>query len=60
MGKRLLNVKELAEYLGTTPSTVYTWLCLHKVIPENCIKRIGRSVKFDLVKINEHFGLSPA
>jgi len=48
--KRFIGIKECAEYLGITVSTLYVWVC-HKKIP---YVKIGRLVKFDLQKI-EHW-----
>ena len=49
MEKRFLGIKELAEYLGISPGTVYVWVC-HKKIP---YAKVGRLVKFDLRKIDQ-------
>ena len=49
MEKRILNVKELAEYLGFAPGTVYNWVCLKKVP----YIKIGGRVKFDIQDINK-------
>lgn len=49
MEKRYLGIKELAEYLGISIGTVYSWVC-YKKIP---YLKIGRLVKFDLRKIDQ-------
>ncbi len=49
MEKRYLGIKELAEYLGLSIGTVYSWVC-YKKIP---YIKMGRLVKFDLKRINE-------
>lgn len=43
-GTRLLTVNQAAEYLGTTPATLYTkvWRC------EIPFVKLGRSVRFDV------------
>lgn len=47
--KRWLRVKELAVYLGSSPSNIYN--LVHKgLLPFSKIKGIG--IRFDLVKIN--------
>ena len=49
MEKRYLGIKELAEYLGISIGTVYSWVC-YKKIP---YIKMGRLVKFDLRKIEQ-------
>lgn len=46
MDKRLMNVKELSVYLSMPVATVYAYVGRGK-IPQDCIKRIGRALKFD-------------
>ncbi len=49
MKKRLLNIREAAEYLATTVGSLYQKI--HKgTIPH---VKIGRSVRFDIEKIDE-------
>jgi excisionase family DNA binding protein len=43
-GVRLLNVREAARYLGTTPKTLYTMAWRRDII----FVKIGRSLRFDL------------
>ena len=50
--KRLLTVKELANYLGLTTKSVYTRKS-RGTIPENCIVKLGESVRFDLTEVNK-------
>jgi len=47
MEKRLMDVKELSEYLSMPVPTIYTYVSTGK-IPAECIKRIGRALKFDV------------
>ena len=49
MQKRLLNVNECSEYLGTTPGTLYQWVSQRR-IP---FVKIGSSTRFDVQKINQ-------
>lgn len=49
MEKRLLNIKEAAEYLGVSPKTLYNWIS-EKKVP---YVKVGYSVKFDLKRIDE-------
>jgi excisionase family DNA binding protein len=46
---RLLTVRQAAEYLGTTPSTLYSKIWRREVP----FIKWGRSVRFDLVDLNE-------
>lgn len=43
--EKLMTVEELAEYLRTTPGTVYTWKSMG-IIPAKCVKKIGRKLLF--------------
>ena len=49
MEKRYLGINELAEYLGLSKGTIYSWVC-YKKIP---YLKFGRLVKFDLRAIDE-------
>ena len=51
MEKKLLNVRELSEYLSMPTATVYAYVGRGK-IPADCIRRIGRSLKFDRVAVD--------
>ena len=46
MEKRLMNIKELSEYLGTSKGSLYTMVFMRK-IPKECIVKIGRSLRFE-------------
>ena len=50
--KRLLTVKELANYLGITVKSVYTRKCRGS-IPANCIVKLGELIRFDIAEINK-------
>jgi excisionase family DNA binding protein len=43
-GTRLLNVREAARYLGTTPKTLYTMAWRREIV----FVKIGRSLRFDV------------
>ena len=49
MEKRLLNIKEAAEYMATTPGTLYQKVH-NGTIP---YVKIGRSLRFDIEELNE-------
>lgn len=51
MERKLVNVKQLSEYLSMPVPTIYTYVSTGK-IPQDCIKRIGRALKFDLEAVN--------
>lgn len=46
MEKKLMNVRELSEYLAMPTATVYAYVGRAK-IPQDCVRRIGRALKFD-------------
>lgn len=50
--KRLMSVPELSHYLSMPVPTVYAYVGRGK-IPADCIKRIGRSLKFDRVAVDQ-------
>lgn len=50
--KRLMSSSELSVYLAIPKATIYTMVSLGK-IPAACIKRIGRSLKFERIAIDE-------
>ncbi|MBI3292112.1 MAG: helix-turn-helix domain-containing protein [Elusimicrobia bacterium] len=52
MEKRLLTAQELAQYIGSTKGTVYTWSCTRK-IPPACIVHLGRALRFDIIQVNK-------
>ena len=51
MEKKLLNVDELCTYLAIPKGTVYSWVSLNR-IPSECIRKIGRSLKFEKTEID--------
>ena len=51
MEPRLMNVKELSVYLSMPVATVYAYVGRGR-IPTNCIRRIGRSLKFDRAAVD--------
>jgi len=44
--RRLLNVAEMAEYIRSTPGSIYNRVACRRIPPE-CVVRIGRAVRFD-------------
>jgi excisionase family DNA binding protein len=50
IGKRLLNVREAAEYLGLEIDTVYKKARLRE-LPS---VKVGRALRFDVVKLNRY------
>ncbi len=44
--KRLMNIEELSEYLGTPKGSIYTMVCLRK-IPQECVIKLGRALRFE-------------
>ena len=52
MEKRLLNITELAAYIGSPKSSIYTQVCLRR-IPQVCIVKIGRSLRFEKSEIDK-------
>lgn len=46
MEQRLMNVKELSSYLSMPAATIYAYVGRGR-IPQGCIRRIGRALKFD-------------
>ena len=49
MEKRLLNINELAEYIGVRKNTLYTFVCQRRIPFVKC----GRLVKFDMRDIDK-------
>ena len=59
MEKKLMNVKQLSEYISMPAPTIYTYVSTGK-IPAECIKRIGRALKFDVEAVDRWVnGASP-
>jgi excisionase family DNA binding protein len=56
--KRLLSVKELAEYLGLKAQTIYNRLSAGTFPIKH--KRIGRLVKWDIQDVNFYLDSLPA
>jgi len=54
-----MDVKELSEYISMPVTTIYTYVSKGK-IPARCIRRIGRSLKFEVVAVNRWVTKSPA
>lgn len=52
MIRRLLSVKELAAYIGSTTGSIYT-LKSKGEIPKNCIVKRGRSLRFDVIAVDK-------
>ena len=48
MKKRLLDIKELSEYLGLKKHTIYTWVSQRRIPFVKC----GRLTKFDMESID--------
>lgn len=48
-GRRLLNVKDAARFLGTTPKTLYTMVWRREIV----FVKIGRSVRFDVQDLEQ-------
>lgn len=52
MERKLLNVKQLSEYISMPVATIYTYVHTGK-IPNYCIRRIGRALKFDITEVDK-------
>jgi excisionase family DNA binding protein len=48
-GVRLLNVREAARFLGTTPKTLYTMAWRRDIV----FVKIGRSLRFDMKDLEQ-------
>lgn len=51
MPQRLMNVNQLSAYLSMPVATIYTYVHTKK-IPDSCIKRIGRALRFDVGQVD--------
>ena len=51
MEKRLMNVREVSEYLSMPVATVYSYVNVGK-IPANCIRRMGRALRFEVAELD--------
>jgi len=49
--KKLLNIKELAEYLSIPVATLYSMKC-ERGFPDGCVVKIGRSLRFDKAAVD--------
>ena len=49
MNQRLINIQELSEMTGLSPSTIYSWVSQRRIPFVKC----GRLTKFDLQRIND-------
>lgn len=49
--KRLMSAEEMGEYLSLSKHTLYTWVSLRR-IPADCIKRVGRSLRFEVAAMD--------
>jgi len=52
MEKRLITVKELADYISATKGAIYQML-FRREIPEQAVVKLGRAVRFDLKEIDK-------
>ena len=53
MTPSLVNAKELAQYLGTTEGSIYTYKSQGKIPPQWIIKLGKRGGRFDLVEVDK-------
>lgn len=44
---KLINVTQLAAKLSSTVGTIYAYVSMKKIIPGECIVKLGRAVRFD-------------
>ncbi|EFK95607.1 hypothetical protein LDC_2380 [sediment metagenome] len=51
MEKRLLNTKELSEYLSIPKGSIYVMIYLRKIPPE-CIVKLGKALRFEKAGID--------
>jgi excisionase family DNA binding protein len=49
VGARLLNVREAARFLGSTPKTLYTMVWRRDIV----FVKIGRSLRFDVKDLEQ-------
>ncbi|MDD5641924.1 MAG: helix-turn-helix domain-containing protein [Syntrophales bacterium] len=56
--KRLLGVKELSEYIGLRPQTIYNLVSARKFPIKH--KRFGRLLKWDILDIDHYVDSLPA
>lgn len=48
----LLDVAQMAEKIKSTVGTVYVWVSSKK-IPEWCVIKVGRSLRFDALAVSQ-------
>lgn len=53
MERRLLTVKELAAYIGTTEGSIYVYRTLHKIPQQWIVPLAKRSLRFDLEEVKK-------
>lgn len=51
MEVRLLDVNGLSQYLSMPKATIYTYVAT-KRIPQDCIRHIGRALRFEVAAVN--------
>jgi len=51
MKKRLMDARELSDYISMPVPTIYTYVSTGK-IPPDCIRHIGRALKFEVGAVN--------
>lgn len=51
MERRLLDVEGLSRYLSMPKGTIYTYVSLGR-IPKDCIRHIGRSLRFEVAAVD--------
>lgn len=51
MEKRLLSAKELSVYIAVPIGSIYTMVCMRR-IPQDCVVKIGRSLKFERTAVD--------
>lgn len=49
MERRLINIRELSEYLGIPVNTLYSWVSQGRITPV----KLGRLDRFDIREIDE-------
>ena len=52
MNLQLLTIRQVSELLAVNESTIRTWIN-RKKIPDNCIVRLGNTVRFRECKLEE-------
>mgnify|MGYP001619187118 CR=1 FL=1 len=52
MDRRLLDVNGLSLYLAMPKGTIYTYVSMGR-IPKECIRHIGRALRFEVAEIDK-------